>query len=176
MGARAYEALMRRLLPYSFVAVSAWGSLTGCSKLTEPYSERVSASTPRPVETVAKPIQRAPEPPAGQAAGAEATVTASHILVGYQGGMRSRATRTKDEAKKRAEELLGRARKGEDFAKLATDNSDDPSAKMNQGNLGAFTKSRMVKPFSDAAFALRPGQISDLVETPFGYHIIRREQ
>jgi parvulin-like peptidyl-prolyl isomerase len=170
---------MRRLfLTVSFLLLPTLGALAGCTKLTEPVSDRSSASsTPRPIETVAKPIQRAPQPEApGEGAEAEATVTASHILIAYQGAMRSRATRTKEEAKKRADELLARAKKGENFGTLATENSDDPSAKMNQGNLGAFTKGRMVKPFADAAFTLAPGQISDLVETPFGYHIIRREQ
>lgn len=151
-------------------------ALGACTKLTEPVSDRTSGSSPKPVETVARPQPRpaAPEAPAeGQP---EPMVTASHILVGYQGAMRSRAERTKEDAKKRAEELLARAKKGEDFGKLALESSDDPSAKMNQGSLGEFPRSRMVKPFADAAFAMQPGQISDLVETPFGYHIIKRDK
>jgi parvulin-like peptidyl-prolyl isomerase len=167
---------MRRL-PLTLLPLLTLGALVGCTKLTEPVSDRSSASsTPRPAETVAKPVQRAPQPAAADAGEAAQTVTASHILVAYQGGMRSRATRTKDEAKKRADEVLARAKKGEDFGALATETSDDPSAKMNQGSLGAFQRGQMVKPFADAAFALQPGQISDLVETPFGYHIIRREK
>jgi len=105
-------------------------------------------------------------------------VAASHVLVAYTGAMRASPsiTRTKEEAKRRAEGILARARKGEDFAKLADSSSDDPSAKLNHGSLGKFTRSQMVKPFADAAFALKPGEVSPLVETPFGFHIIKRTE
>lgn len=105
-------------------------------------------------------------------------VAASHILVAYAGALRAdpNIKRSKEEAKTRAEGLMARARKGEDFAKLADEGSDDPSAKMNHGALGKFTRERMVKPFADAAFALRPGDVSTLVETPFGFHVIKRTE
>jgi peptidyl-prolyl cis-trans isomerase D len=105
-------------------------------------------------------------------------VTASHVLVAYVGAMRASPTikRTKEEAKRRADNILARARKGEDFAKLADENSDDPSAKLNHGSLGKFGRTQMVKPFADAAFALKPGGISTLVETPFGFHVIKRTE
>jgi parvulin-like peptidyl-prolyl isomerase len=84
--------------------------------------------------------------------------------------------RTKEEAKRRAENILARARKGDDFGKLADESSDDPSAKLNHGSLGKFGRTQMVKPFADAAFALKPGGISTLVETPFGFHVIKRTE
>jgi parvulin-like peptidyl-prolyl isomerase len=84
--------------------------------------------------------------------------------------------RTKEEAKKRAEGILAKARKGEDFGKLADASSDDPSAKLNHGSLGKFSRAQMVKPFADAAFALKPGEVSPLVETPFGFHVIKRTE
>lgn len=94
-------------------------------------------------------------------------VHVSHVLVDTKG-------RSDEEARVRAEEVRSKALAGEDFAELAKEFSDDPSAKANQGDLGAFARGRMVKPFEDAAFALeKPGDISPLVKSPFGYHVIK---
>ena len=155
---------------------------SSCADLTEPASN--STVTPPPersaaAATAAAPEQPAPPPaPPPTPAAPEEQVAASHILVAYAGAMRASPTikRTKDEAKKRAESILARARKGEDFGKLADENSDDPSAKLNHGSLGKFGRTQMVKPFADAAFGLKPGSISTLVETPFGFHVIKRTE
>jgi parvulin-like peptidyl-prolyl isomerase len=77
-------------------------------------------------------------------------------------------------SRQKAEDLLKRARAGEDFDKLAKENSDEPGAKESGGDLGWFGRGRMVKPFEDAAFALKDNEISDLVESQFGFHIIQR--
>ncbi len=93
----------------------------------------------------------------------------SHILITLD------PKATADEKKKartKIEDLLKQARAGVDFAKLAQDNSSCPSSKQG-GDLGYFGKGQMVKPFEDAAFALKPGEISAVVETQFGYHIIK---
>jgi peptidyl-prolyl cis-trans isomerase C len=79
-------------------------------------------------------------------------------------------------ARGQAEEILKRARAGEDFSKLAAEFSIDPGSKTKGGDLGWFGHRQMTKPFEDAAFALQPGQISDVVETEFGYHIIKVEE
>jgi parvulin-like peptidyl-prolyl isomerase len=79
-------------------------------------------------------------------------------------------------ARGQADEILKRARAGEDFAKLAEEFSTDPGSKTKGGDLGWFGHGQMVKPFEDAAFALQPGQISDVVESDFGYHIIKVEE
>jgi peptidyl-prolyl cis-trans isomerase D len=73
-----------------------------------------------------------------------------------------------------AQDVLQMAQAGDDFAELAKEYSEGPSAPKG-GDLGLFTKGRMVKPFEDAVFAMQPGEISDIVETSFGYHIIKLE-
>jgi hypothetical protein len=78
-------------------------------------------------------------------------------------------------ARQKAEDILKRAKAGEDFDKLAKEFSEDPGSKEQGGDLGWFGKGMMVKPFEDAAFALSPGSISEVVESDFGYHIIKVE-
>ncbi len=74
----------------------------------------------------------------------------------------------------KAEEVLAKVKAGEDFAALAKQFSEDGSAAQG-GDLGSFTRGKMVKPFEEAAFALAPGETSNLVESPFGLHIIKVE-
>ncbi len=96
-------------------------------------------------------------------------VKASHILFKFDEGADQAS---KDKLRKEAEAVLKRAKNGEDFAALAEQFSDDITAKEG-GDLGFFSRGLMVPPFEDAAFGLEIGQISDLVETKFGYHIIK---
>jgi peptidyl-prolyl cis-trans isomerase D len=80
----------------------------------------------------------------------------------------------KTEARKHAEEVLAKVKAGKDFAALAKEYSQDSTASEG-GDLGSFAQGKMVKPFDDAAFALEPGATSDIVESPFGFHIIKVE-
>ncbi|PIE67934.1 MAG: hypothetical protein CSA23_01460 [Deltaproteobacteria bacterium] len=96
-------------------------------------------------------------------------VKASHILVKVSPDA---GEAQKNKARTAIESLKTRIDKGESFATLAMENSDCPS-KAKGGDLGFFGREQMVKPFSDAAFVLEPGQTSDVVETRFGYHLIR---
>ncbi len=96
-------------------------------------------------------------------------VRASHILVKVDPNA---SEEDKAAAKKKAQELLAKVKAGGDFAEIAKESSDCPS-KAKGGDLGFFERGRMVKPFADAAFAMKVGDISDIVETQFGYHIIK---
>ncbi len=100
-------------------------------------------------------------------------VRASHILIQYAGAQStpSSTTMTKDQAKAKAEEILKQLTP-ENFAAMAKKYSQEPGAAQSGGDLGWFGKGDMVPAFEDAAFKLQKGQISDVVETPFGYHII----
>jgi len=106
------------------------------------------------------------------------TVAAQHVLVAYKGADKAPkgVTRSKADAKKRAEEVAAKAKSGTDFSALVAEYSDDPAAKERQGSVGKFTREKMAKPFSDAAFALAVDQTSGPVETPFGFHVIKRNQ
>lgn len=100
-------------------------------------------------------------------------VRASHILLMYKGSMRSTASRSKDEAQTLIGELKTKVEGGADFASLAKQHSDCPS-KAQGGDLGSFGKGQMVPEFEKATFALQIGGTSGIVETPFGFHLIRR--
>jgi peptidyl-prolyl cis-trans isomerase D len=93
-------------------------------------------------------------------------LAASHILFQLE-------DKDEEAVRKQAEEVLKRARAGEDFAALAKEFSQDESNNANGGSLGEFGRGTMVPEFEQVAFALKPGQISDLVKTAFGYHIIK---
>jgi parvulin-like peptidyl-prolyl isomerase len=162
--------------------VGGLGGLNGLIHIEKPRAEEpAQPATPTPsaaaaARPLAKPLASARAAAAMDPADAE-TVEASHLLVAYQGSRRAAPTitRTKEEAKKRAEEALAKAKKkGAQFEKVVAEYSDEPRAAERGGKLGAFSRRRMAKEFSDAAFALKPGELSGVVETPFGYHVILR--
>ena len=93
-------------------------------------------------------------------------VEASHILIRFGDD--------KDAAKAKAEAILADLKNGADFATVAKEKSEDPGSGAKGGDLGRFGRGRMVKSFEDAAFALKkPGELSGLVESQFGYHILK---
>lgn len=102
------------------------------------------------------------------------TAHCRHILIAYRGASRSLATRSKEEARRKAEEIRAEALKpGADFAALARRRSEARDA-AGGGDVGVFDKGRMIKTFEEAAFALKPGEVSPIIETRFGFHIIQR--
>ena len=105
-------------------------------------------------------------------------VKASHILISYKGADRAdiEITRTKEEAQKEAERIRGLIiNDNKDFGDMARKNSDGPS-KTKGGDLGKFKFEVMAKEFSEAAFALDVGSVSEVVETGFGFHVIKRTE
>lgn len=132
--------------------------------------------------------QNAPAPPTttspGTAPGAAAdlpapdTIIAQHVLVIYKGAKRAPkdVTRTKAQARARAEEALSKIRSGTAFEDVVKTYSDDAGSVDRMGSLGKFHKGDMDPTFAAAAFALKVGQVSDVVETPFGFHVIKRTQ
>ena len=98
------------------------------------------------------------------------SIKASHILLMVD---KNAAKDAKETAKKKIDGLLIRVKKGEDFAKLAKENSDDKGSGQNGGDLGFFSKGMMVPNFEKAAFSLKKDEVSEVVETEFGYHIIK---
>lgn len=103
--------------------------------------------------------------------GEEKEVHARHILFRAQAG----DDKTGKEAEDKIKAVIVRLKNGEDFAKVAGEVTEDPSGKANGGDLGYFTKEQMVPEFSEAAFKLDKGQISDPVKTQFGWHVIKVE-
>ena len=97
------------------------------------------------------------------------TASARHILLLTQ----EKSDSEKKEILKKMEDILARAKKGEDFTELAKKYSEDPGVKENEGLYTNFARGDMVKPFADAAFSVPIGKISDIVETQYGYHILK---
>jgi peptidyl-prolyl cis-trans isomerase C len=103
--------------------------------------------------------------------GKQEEVHARHILIRAKPGDETAS----EAAKEKIEALIAKLKNGADFAKLAKENTEDPSGKANGGDLGYFTKGQMVPAFSKAAFALNKGEISGPVHTQFGWHVIKVE-
>jgi len=100
------------------------------------------------------------------------SVKASHILVCYEGIDTCEKERTEEEALTIIEEVIGKAKAGDDFAELAKEYSDGPSAPMG-GDLGWFGRGMMVPEFENTAFDLNVDEVSEAVKTSFGYHVIK---
>ncbi|MEO7094318.1 MAG: peptidylprolyl isomerase [Polyangiales bacterium] len=158
--------------------------LAGCPGLTEPgdpvvfadpppSASATVANAPPPAATPTPAPAPTPTPAPAPTHEVEEKVQASHILVSWKGAQRSTQTRTKEEAKKRIDELIAKVKKGGDFAKLAGEYGED-GTKAVGGDLGTFGKGQMVPVFENAAFALKPGEVSGIVESPFGFHVIKR--
>jgi hypothetical protein len=150
----------------------------GAAVAASPASASASASA----AAVSPPALPEAATPASATASADApppdTIIAQHILVAYAGAKRAPKgiTRSKADAKARAAEALGKVRSGTPFEDVVKQYSDDGGSVDRMGSVGKFHRADMDPAFSAAAFALRPGGVSEVVETPFGFHVIKRTQ
>jgi parvulin-like peptidyl-prolyl isomerase len=105
-------------------------------------------------------------------------IGAKHILVMHAQSKAKpdNVTRSREDARKRAEEALTKYRIGAEFEALVKEYTDEPGGAQRGGDLGVFDRSTMVKAFGDAAFALKVGEVSGVVETVYGFHVIKRTE
>jgi hypothetical protein len=105
-------------------------------------------------------------------------VSAKHVLVKYAGAKKAppTVTRTREQACLRAEEARAKLEQGMPFAEVVATYSEEPGATTREGSLGAIERSHVVPAFGDAAFELSAGEVSHVVETDFGFHIIMRTE
>jgi hypothetical protein len=105
-------------------------------------------------------------------------IVAKHILVKFAGARNAKPgiTRSRGDACTRALEARTRLQAGEDFAAIVAEYSDEPGAATRGGTVGSIARSDVAAPFADAAFELKAGEVSHVVETDFGYHIILRTE
>jgi parvulin-like peptidyl-prolyl isomerase len=168
---------MRNLTSRSVLALFTAFVVSSCDRGPEPSfqpDEVPSGEATGTVEPTPAEEPTGAEPPGADTA--PASVAARHILIKYKGATRAGpdATRTKDEARSLAEEVLGKAKAdGADFEALAREHSEGPTGPRG-GDLGTFRPGQMVPAFDQAAFALDVGEVSGVVETPFGFHVIQR--
>lgn len=159
-------------VPFVLVAMMSFVSACDDKPKTEATPPAASASPPAaPSSAAAAASTSAPAAP-------PESIAAQHVLVAWKGAKNAPAsvTRSKADAKKRAEEVVAKAKAGADFTALVAEYTDDEATKGRQGNLGKFTKAKMTPAFADAAFALKVDEVSAPVETAYGYHVIKRNQ
>jgi parvulin-like peptidyl-prolyl isomerase len=157
--------------PRAFAVVVLLAACSGDEMPTLPPVEPPPATPAVPVGAIAAPVA-GPRVPAATSA----RMAASHILVAYAGSLKAlpNVTRSREEAIARANEVRAKVLAGGDFAGLAKQYSDDSTGPRG-GSLGGFMAGTMVEPFEKATQALPVGGVSEVVDTPFGFHVIRRD-
>jgi parvulin-like peptidyl-prolyl isomerase len=174
----------RTKLARSLVAVACTALLlvvAGCG--------RAASGSPSPVAPASSASSAQPGSPAEQClaiAGAKherkpsepEKITAAHVLIKYAGAKKApeTVTRTREEACLRAQEAHASLEHGAPFSDVVKKYSEEPGAASREGSLGQIERSNVVPPFADAAFELAPGEVSQVVETPFGFHVILRTE
>ena len=171
MSERTMSALLARVGVVALFALP----LSGCQCGKQPAPGGAGTATAA-VSAAPAPTSSAEAAPA-QPKQEREIAGASVIVVAWKGaeGAAATVTRTKADAKKLAEELLGKLRKdGASFEELARKSSDDETSRASDGALGNFEKNAMPEPISSTAFKLKVGDVSDAIEAPKGYYLIKR--
>jgi len=158
-------------LPRALALAALLAACSGDEPPTPMPTEAPPAAPTTTAEAASTPVAGPRVPPT-----TSARMAASHILVAYAGSLKAlpNVTRSREEALARAKEVRTKILAGGDFAELAKQYSDDPTGPRG-GSLGGFMAGTMVEPFEKATQALPVGGISEVVDTPFGFHVIRRE-
>jgi peptidyl-prolyl cis-trans isomerase NIMA-interacting 1 len=178
MSGEAFPELVIKYSDRPLLADNAAGTLVERgSGLLPPEAERAAfalavGEVSAPIETAEGFViaQRIETPPGGPS-----TISARHILIAYKGAQRAapEVTRSRDEARALAQQIANDARAGKDWQALWKEHSNEPGGGEG-GSLGTFGRGQMVPAFEQVAFELGVGEISDVVETPFGFHVIER--
>ncbi|MDC0745547.1 peptidylprolyl isomerase [Polyangium mundeleinium] len=167
-----------RLLPNIVLLFVATGCCNAGSDSSQNAAPSDSAVLPSPSAVApSAPSASAAEAPAPAPTAERQIAGAAHILVAWKGAERApkTVTRTKDEAKKRAGDVLAQVKDSKQtFEELVAKYTDDEVSKAANGAIGNFERNAMPPAFADATFAMEVGTISDVVETAQGYHIIKR--
>jgi peptidyl-prolyl cis-trans isomerase NIMA-interacting 1 len=161
----------------AFVLGSGALALSGCGALaTTPGWAGGGLSVEAPVRVAAEEAKEERE--RRILASQPKQVSAKHLLVMHKESLArpESVTRTRDEARARAQEALLKIRAGAPFEEVVKEYTDEPGGAERGGDLGTFDRGTMVKPFADAAFALKIGEVSEVVETKYGFHVIKRTE
>ena len=147
--------------------------LGACDKSSADSSPPAASSVAAAPSAPASAPVASSAPSATSSTAAPDTIIAQHVLVAYKGAKRAPkgVTRSKSDAKARAQEALAKIQGGTPFEDVVKEYSDDTGSLDRMGSLGKFHREDM-----DPAFALKVGAVSDPVETPFGFHVIKRTQ
>jgi PPIC-type peptidyl-prolyl cis-trans isomerase-like protein len=177
---------MRVAALVSLLSLGSLSALLACDKPQDNALPAASASASAAAaiaSTTTTPPGASSSPAVASAAAATPqsapdAIIAQHVLVAYKGakGAPKSVTRSKADAKTRAQEALGKIRSGAVFEDIVKSYSDDTGTVDRMGSIGKRQRQDLDPAFATAAFALKVGDVSDVVESPFGFHIIKRTQ
>lgn len=170
----------------SFAVIAVSVALAGCGGSQEAAISPAGDPAAGGAEPVAEKAPEGPEAECLALAGAKrekkpnepAKISVKHVLIKYAGADKAGegVTRTRGAACLRAVEARDKIRGGTDFSQIVKEYSEEPGAVTRDGSVAGIERSMVVEPFADAAFELDINQLSDVVETPFGFHVILRTE